>query len=89
MSETWLHRNIHSQLVCPSGYTIVRKDRSDSRAGGEVAIACRNDWKIATLDNNSIFLLSPVRDINSQQAVSATRCVSTILQILHMMIICW
>ena len=64
MSETWLHRNIHSQLVCPSGYTIVRKDRSDSREGGEVAIACRNDWKIATLDNNSIFLLSPVRDIN-------------------------
>jgi hypothetical protein len=53
ISETWLNSKILSSLVCPDGYILVRKDRSDARPGGGVAILCRNDWKIKKLDFNN------------------------------------
>ena len=42
ISETWLHYTVCNSQVCPSGYTILRKDRTNRRGGG-VAILCRND----------------------------------------------
>lgn len=36
-------------LVCPVGYTLVTKDRL-KRAGGGVAIVCRNDWKVKAIE---------------------------------------
>lgn len=38
VSEIWLNKNIPSQIVCPDGYILLRKDRSDLPAGGRVAI---------------------------------------------------
>ena len=32
-------------LICPQGFTIIRKDRKN-REGGGVAVLCRNNWKI-------------------------------------------
>ena len=29
---------------------MVRKDRAGSRIGGDVAIICRNDWKVKALN---------------------------------------
>jgi hypothetical protein len=56
ISETWLNSRILSNLICPDGYILVRKDRSDERLGGAVAILCRNDWKINKLDfSNTVF----------------------------------
>ncbi len=56
ISETWLNNRILSSLICPDGYILERKDRSDERLGGGVAILCRNDWKINKLDfNNTVF----------------------------------
>ncbi len=56
ISETWLKGRILSSLICPDGYILVRKDRSDERLGGGVAILCRNNWKINNLDfNNTVF----------------------------------
>ena len=50
--ETWLWLNykISSNLVCPSNYFIVRKDRGDVRNGGGIAIICREDWKCKLLN---------------------------------------
>ena len=50
VSETWLNSRISSHLVCPDGYTILRKDRGNQRTGGGVAIICRDDWKIKRLE---------------------------------------
>ncbi len=56
ISEPWLNSRILSSLICPDGFILVRKDRSDERLGGGVAILCRNDWKINKLDfNNTVF----------------------------------
>ena len=38
VSETWLNKNVPLQMVCPDGYTRLRKHRSDLSAGGGVAI---------------------------------------------------
>ena len=43
-SETWLNKNIQTQPITPWGYIVHRKDRSDGRIGGGIAIICRNDW---------------------------------------------
>ena len=50
ISETWLNHTVCNSQVCPSGYTILRKDRTNRRGGG-VAIPCRNDWKMEPLPN--------------------------------------
>ena len=50
ISETWLNHTVCNSQVCPSGYTILRKDRTNRRGGG-VAILCRNDWKMEPLPN--------------------------------------
>ena len=55
ISETWLNKNVPSNLICPDGYVIVRKDRADGRRGGGVAIVCRNDWKIRPIISESNF----------------------------------
>ena len=39
VSETLLNKNIPSHMICPDGYILLRKDRSDLRAGGGVAIS--------------------------------------------------
>ena len=38
---TWWNKNIPTHMICPDGYILLRKDRSDLRAGGGVAIICR------------------------------------------------
>ena len=40
ISETWLTEKIQSSLICPNGYTFLRKDRSAGRHGGGVAMLC-------------------------------------------------
>ena len=50
ISELWLNHTVCNSQVCPSGYTILRKDRTNRRGGG-VAILCRNDWKMEPLPN--------------------------------------
>lgn len=50
VSETWLNDRIPTHLICPVGYMLLRKDRSDERAGGGVAIICRNDWQVKVLN---------------------------------------
>lgn len=50
ISETWLKPAVPNSLVCPVGFSIIRKDRINCRGGG-VAIICRNDWKMQTLPN--------------------------------------
>ncbi len=52
ISETWLNHTVSNSQVCPSGYSILRKDRTNRRGGG-VAIMCRNDWKMEPLLNLS------------------------------------
>ena len=55
ISETWLNNNVPSNLICPDGYVIVRKDRADGRRGGGVAIVCRNDWSIRPITSGNNF----------------------------------
>ena len=55
VSETWLNSRVSSHLVCPDGYTILRKDRGNQRTGGGVAIICRDDWKIKRLELENDF----------------------------------
>ena len=55
VSESWLNKRIPSHLICPDGYTIIRKDRVGARTGGGVAIICRNDWKIRVLNFKANF----------------------------------
>ena len=50
LSETWLKYTVSDSLICPPGYSILRKDRTNLRGGG-VAIVCRNDWKMQPLPN--------------------------------------
>ena len=72
VSETWLKPTIPSQAICPHGFTVIRKDRPHDRQGGGVAVFCKNDWKLESLEefsnpyeclwtkittNNSIFYL--------------------------------
>ena len=54
-SETWLNSRVSSHLVCPDGYTILRKDRGNQRTGGRVALICRDDWKIKRLEFENDF----------------------------------
>lgn len=51
ISETWLNQNIPIHLICPSGFSILRKDRT-GRQGGGVAILCRGDWQLERLEGN-------------------------------------
>ena len=55
ISETWLSYTVSNSQVCPSGYSILRKDRTNRRGGG-VVIVYRNDWKIEPLPNLMNFL---------------------------------
>ena len=75
VTETWLKAIIPSQVVCPDGFTVIRKDRPYGRQGGGVVVFCRHDWKLEILEefsnpyeclwtkittNNSIFYLSAI-----------------------------
>ena len=51
ISETWLKPIIPDHLVCPAGFSIIRKDRTNCRGGG-VATICRNDWKMQIMPNS-------------------------------------
>ncbi len=37
VTETWLKSTIPSQVVCPDGFTVIRKDRPYGRQGGGAA----------------------------------------------------
>ena len=55
-------------LICPQGFTILRKDRKN-RAGGGVAVLCRNDWtiqEIPLLCNEFECLWTKVKTPNSR-----------------------
>ena len=75
MTETWLKSTIPSQVVCPDGFTVIRKDRPYGRQGVGVAVFSRHDWKLEILEefsnpyeclwtkittSNSIFYLSAI-----------------------------
>ena len=45
VSETWLHDNISSELICPHGYDILRNDRSTAQRGGGGAILIRYNYQ--------------------------------------------
>ena len=55
VSETWLHSNISSELVCPNGYGILRNDRSSPRRGGGVTILYEIDWRISDIIASETF----------------------------------
>ena len=64
MCETWLNENFPTHLICPSGFTVLRKDREERRGGG-VAIFCRCDWKIECMwarisTPNSVFYMCSI-----------------------------
>ena len=70
ISETWLHERFDANLICPNGFSLLAKNRI-SRIGGGVAIACRNDWKIKSIDipskdNNFECLWSEIQPIKTQ-----------------------
>ena len=73
VSETWLNSRVSSHLVCPVGYTILRKDRGNQRTGGGVALICRNDWKIKRLEFENDFecLWSEVFTTNSKYFIAS------------------
>ena len=50
ISETWLKKTHMDHVICPQGFTILRKDRIN-RSGGGVAVLCRNDWNIQEISN--------------------------------------
>jgi hypothetical protein len=52
ISETWLNHSVCNSLICPAGYSFLRKDRTN-RCGGGVAMICRNDWKMESLANRT------------------------------------
>ena len=43
VTETWLNDNISNNEIIPTGYNIIRKDRSSGKRGGGVLIALRNN----------------------------------------------
>ena len=43
VTETWLNTNILDSEMSMEGYSLLRKDRSDNRRGGGVALYIRND----------------------------------------------
>jgi hypothetical protein len=49
--ETWLNPNISSTLVCPRGYSIIRKDRQDKKGGG-IMVLYKNHLPIDELCYN-------------------------------------
>ena len=51
ISETWLKPIIPDNRVCPDGFSIIRKDRTNYRGGG-VATISRNDWKMQIMRNS-------------------------------------
>ena len=53
VSETWLHKNVPTSMVCAEGYLMIRKDRGESRIGGGVAVIYRKDWQIAEDDRKT------------------------------------
>ena len=50
ISETWVKYAVPNHLIFPSGFYILRKDRTN-RLGGGVAIICRNDWKMQEMSD--------------------------------------
>lgn len=79
ISETWLNKSINSQVSCLDGYLVVRKDRTGSRKGGEVAVLCRNDFKINALNFTETPYLEIVwcKNINIKYRVFCRQCLSS------------
>lgn len=73
VSETWLSNRIPSHLVCPNGYTLLRKDRAGMRNGGGVAVICRSDWQIKCLFASDSFecVWNVITTSNSKYCVAA------------------
>ena len=68
ITETCLKDTHMDHLICPQGFTILRKD-GKNRAGGGVAIWCRNDWtiqEIPLLCNEFECLWTKVKTSNSE-----------------------
>ena len=49
ITETWLHDQISSSLICPPGYQVIRKDRTSSKGGG-VMLIYKSDLHITQVD---------------------------------------
>ena len=79
ISETWLNKSINSQVSCLDGYLVVRKDRTGSRKGGEVAVLCGNDFKINALNFTETRYLEIVwcKNINIKYRVFCRQCLSS------------
>ncbi len=45
------YHTIPNHLICPNGYSIIRKDRRE-RIGGGIAIICRHDWQLSGLGSS-------------------------------------
>ena len=61
--ETWLHVNIHDDLLCIAGYTVFRKDRTDGRSGGGIlvyvkdSLPCQSLPQLDVIDTEVLWLL--------------------------------
>ena len=73
VSETWLHSNISSKLICPNRYGILRNDRSTPRPGGGVAILYKIDWRISDIIASETFeyLSCKIKRENAEYFISA------------------
>ena len=72
ITEIWLKGSHMDHLICPQGFTILRKDRKN-RAGGDVAVLCKNDWtiqEIPLLCNEFECLWTKVKTSNSEFLVA-------------------
>ena len=54
--ETWMTPNIQDSLICPKGYDVLRKDRTDKRGGGVLALYKSSYSVVEILDNNNVEL---------------------------------
>jgi len=57
LTETWLKDEILSDIVCVNGYVSYRKDRSDGRRGGGVAVYVRDHlpcYRLTSYENSHV-----------------------------------
>ena len=63
MVETWLHANIHDDLLRIAGYSAFRKDRTDGRSGGGIlvyfkdSLPCQSLPHLDVIDTEVLWLL--------------------------------
>ena len=68
--ETWLHQLIEDQLVCPTGYNIIRRDR-ENRKGGGILVLYKSKYNVIELRKSNCdtleYICIDLLELNSNQ----------------------